>query len=128
MVFWFVLSAILIGFGAACIIYSKSKDPYATFGTFMIGAVSLMVGIAALAITIVDAVYYEHFKSELEIQRTQYESFVSDSGLTSDNYTYIVDVLEVNKELAELQATKKTFTFACVYPEEIFDLKPIGIK
>lgn len=66
---------------------------------------------------------YVEFNAKYEIQQQMYENFEPEDR---DKFTYIMDYLEINSELAKLQASKRVWDWWSCLPDEVLDLEPIG--
>jgi hypothetical protein len=70
---------------------------------------------------------YHLFLNKYEIQQSQYEA-LKESGLLETNSNYIIDILNINQELAERQALHSFANgFFSFTPDSIMELTPIGM-
>lgn len=71
---------------------------------------------------------YMHFEKTFEIQKEQYEQISTEDFSDKEKYYHMVDIINVNKKLAEYQASRKCFGSFSSAPASVLDIKPIGIK
>lgn len=91
----------------------------------ILGCAAIIVGfIAGIWVPLVRIDYVE-FNAKYEIQQQMYENFGPED---KDKFTYIMDYLEINSELAELQASKRVWDWWSCLPDEVLDLEPIGFE
>ena len=58
---------------------------------------------------------YVHFEKTFEIQKQQYEQIAIEDLSDKEKYYHMVDIINVNKKLAEYQASRKCFGSFSVY-------------
>ena len=124
MLFWIMIGLIFVALGIFFVASAtKSYDPFCP----IIGIiVSFFLAIIIIGSTIGDYVGYVKLKNKIDIRREQYETLIK---VENKNEVYkIVDIMGINEELAEYQTDKKSFGYFCVYPKEVFEIKPIGIE
>lgn len=87
-------------------------------------------GVTALAILLVAISYsmeYKNFEASFEIQRQTIAALTEKNNINSDNLLYMADMVEANKQLAEMQASKRNWKNWSMYPDSVLDIKPIGL-
>lgn len=122
---WFIISAILLLMGVIGAICLK-RHPYQD-GFFIVMIVGFVVGAIILLCVGAYAVDYITFESKFEIQREIYTAISTQTNPSNDNLIYIMDAVNSNSELAEYQASYKTYGVFSVVPARVMDIKPIGV-
>lgn len=87
-------------------------------------------GVTALGILLVAISYsmeYKNFEASFEIQRQTIAALTEKNNINSDNLLYMADMVEANKQLAEMQASKRNWKNWSMYPDSVLDIKPIGL-
>lgn len=70
---------------------------------------------------------YKEFEIKYEIQQEMVEEFKQNGSETANNLIYVMDILEINQELADYQASKQFWGLWSCLPDSVMDLKPIGL-
>ena len=127
MVIWYIISTILLLVGiVAFYMGRKIRHICDNFCHVMIGMTAIFLSIVISIVTTIDYFAFIGFENKIELQRTQYEML--ENELSNDKITYVLDIIEVNNELADYQAQKQMFKKFSAIPERVFDIKPIGLK
>lgn len=79
--------------------------------------------IIAIAYFVCVQVDYKTFIGKYDLQKDLYSSISIE-----DNFVATSNIIEVNNELFEMQASKKQFGEWSMVPKEVLSLEPIGIK
>lgn len=98
-------------------------DWIAALGAAFCGATTLVILLVALAYTM----EYKNFEASFEIQRQTIAALTENNDINSDNLLYMADMVEANKQLAEMQASKRNWKNWSMYPDRVLDIKPIGL-
>lgn len=98
-------------------------DWIAALGAAVCGATSLVI----LLVAIVYSMEYKNFEASFEIQRQTIAALTENNDINSDNLLYMADTVEANKQLAEMQASKRNWKNWSMYPDRVLDIKPIGL-
>lgn len=98
-------------------------DWIAALGAAFCGAATLVI----LLVAIVYTMEYKNFEASFEIQRQTVAALAENNDINSDNLLYMADMVEANKQLAEMQASKKNWKNWSMYPDRVLDIKPIGL-
>lgn len=123
---WIVIIMICILAGTISLgIYHHTYDRYgAMFITVISFALAIIFGIGVICCRI----EYVHFEKTFEIQKEQYEQISTENLSDKEKYYHMVDIINVNKKLAEYQASRKCFGSFSSAPASVLDIKPIGIE
>mgnify|MGYP001776074355 FL=1 len=98
-------------------------DWIAVLGAAFCGATTLVI----LLVAIVYNMEYKNFEASFEIQRQTIAALTENNDINSDNLLYMADMVEANKQLAEMQASKRNWKNWSMYPDRVLDIKPIGL-
>lgn len=98
-------------------------DWIAALGAAFCGATTLVI----LLVAIVYSMEYKNFEASFEIQRQTIAALTENNDINSDNLLYMADMVEANKQLAEMQASKRNWKNWSMYPDRVLDIKPIGL-
>lgn len=98
-------------------------DWIAALGAAVCGVTSLVI----LLVAIVYSMEYKNFEASFEIQRQTIAALTENNDINSDNLLYMADMVEANKQLAEMQASKRNWKNWSMYPDRVLDIKPIGL-
>lgn len=98
-------------------------DWIAALGAAFCGATTLVILLAAIAYSM----EYKNFEASFEIQRQTIAALTENNNINSDNLLYMADMVEANKQLAEMQANKRNWKNWSMYPDRVLDIKPIGL-
>lgn len=98
-------------------------DWIAALGAAFCGATTLVILLVALAYSM----EYKNFEASFEIQRQTIAALAENNDINSDNLLYMADIVEANKQLAEMQASKRNWKNWSMYPDRVLDIKPIGL-
>ena len=98
-------------------------DWIAALGAAFCGATTLVI----LLVAIVYSMEYKNFEASFEIQRQTIAALTENNDINSDNLLYMADMVEANKQLAEMQASKRNWKNWSMYPDKVLDIKPIGL-
>lgn len=127
MIFWSIFNIISIIISIGLIVWGTidSNDLVLILGVAILGAFIIIL-IAQIA----GYCTYLSFEEAFEIQRNNFEAFSSDPNLMTDiaKLQLIVDIMEINKDLANYQADKNIFGFFSIYPERVYSIQPIGMS
>ena len=124
--FWWILGSIFLIVTILCILfYSRVK-----WDTFYLGMISGILSFIILLMSLVLRIEYNSFERKYSIQKRYYETMLQQSENITKNkdYTYIMNLMDINNELFELQASKEYYGIFTVIPERVLDFKPISIK
>lgn len=122
---WIVITMICVLAGIIFLgIYHHTDRDGAMFIAVVSFALALIFGIGVICCRI----EYAHFEKTFEIQKEQYEQIATEDLLNKEKYYHIVDIINVNKKLAEYQASRKCFGSFSSAPASVLDIKPIGIE
>lgn len=98
-------------------------DWIAALGAAFCGATTLVILLVAIAYSM----EYKNFEASFEIQRQTIAALTENNDINSDNLLYMADMVEANKQLAEMQASKRNWKNWSMYPDRVLDIKPIGL-
>ena len=98
-------------------------DWIAALGAAFCGATTLVILLVAIAYSM----EYKNFEASFEIQRQTIAALTENNDINSDNLLYMADMVEANKQLAEMQANKRNWKNWSMYPDRVLDIKPIGL-
>lgn len=98
-------------------------DWIAALGAAFCGATTLVILLVALAYSM----EYKNFEASFEIQRQTIAALAENNDINSNNLLYMADIVEANKQLAEMQASKRNWKNWSMYPDKVLDIKPIGL-
>lgn len=98
-------------------------DWIAALGASLCGATTLVILLVALTYSM----EYKNFEASFEIQRQTIAALTENNDINSDNLLYMADMVEANKQLAEMQASKRNWKNWSMYPDRVLDIKPIGL-
>lgn len=98
-------------------------DWIAALGAAFCGVTTLVILLAAIAYSM----EYKNFEASFEIQRQTIAALTENNNINSDNLLYMADMVEANKQLAEMQANKRNWKNWSMYPDRVLDIKPIGL-
>ena len=98
-------------------------DWIAALGASLCGATTLVILLVALTYSM----EYKNFEASFEIQRQTIAALTENNDINSDNLLYMGDMVEANKQLAEMQASKRNWKNWSMYPDRVLDIKPIGL-
>ena len=126
MIMWFIFALVLI-----CLAYwlfKNSEDFWDNDLAMFGGMVAAILAVVFILAPICCHLDYVEFEKQFEIQQEQFEMMTENGVIEEDKYTYIINVLDSNRELAEHQASKRLWGIFSTVPKRVFDIKPIGIK
>lgn len=98
-------------------------DWIAALGAGLCGATTLVI----LLVALIYSMEYKNFEASFEIQRQTIAALTENNDINSDNLLYMADMVEANKQLAEMQASKRNWKNWSMYPDRVLDIKPIGL-
>lgn len=127
MVFWIITGCITIAIGIILFVVSPNLSSNSEFASQMCGAITCVIGAMLILCPISIRLDYLQFEKKIEIQRNQF-GIMASKEIINDNYTYIFDMLEINKELAFWQAAKAQWGIFSNAPNRVMDIKPIGLE
>ena len=78
-------------------------------------------------ITVINTFAYKEFEQKYMIQKEQYIKISESTDVFENNIISVVDVLNINSELAEMQAHKTLYGNWSIVPEKVFEFTPIGL-
>lgn len=116
-----ILSIVVSIIGIGILITACRID---SVGIFIIGAALTVVSVSTAFSMGICLMVYRSIPAQYELQR-EYYSIVA---ATDNDIIYHTDIAELNKQLAQIQAERLTWGNWSMYPEEVLDIKPIGIK
>lgn len=104
-------------------VFGHEYDWIAALGAAFCGATTLVILLVAISCSI----EYKNFEASFEIQRQTIAALTENNDINSDNLLYMADMVEANKRLAEMQASKRNWKNWSMYPDRVLDIKPIGL-
>lgn len=104
-------------------VFGHEYDWIAALGAAFCGATTLVILLVAISYSI----EYKNFEASFEIQRQTIAALTENNDINSDNLLYMADIVEANKRLAEMQASKRNWKNWSMYPDRVLDIKPIGL-
>lgn len=104
-------------------VFGHEYDWIAALGAAFCGVTALGI----LLVTISYSMEYKNFEASFEIQRQTIAALTEKNNINSDNLLYMADMVEANKQLAEMQASKRNWKNWSMYPDSVLDIKPIGL-
>lgn len=104
-------------------VFGHKYDWIAALGAAFCGATTLVILLVAISYSI----EYKNFEASFEIQRQTIAALTENNDINSDNLLYMADIVEANKRLAEMQASKRNWKNWSMYPDRVLDIKPIGL-
>lgn len=104
-------------------IFGHEYDWIAALGAALCGATTLVILLVAISYSM----EYKNFEASFEIQRQTITALTEKNNINSDNLLYMADMVEANKRLAEMQASKRNWKNWSMYPDSVLDIKPIGL-
>lgn len=104
-------------------IFDHEYDWIAALGAALCGATTLVILLVAISYSM----EYKNFEASFEIQRQTITALTEKNNINSDNLLYMADMVEANKRLAEMQASKRNWKNWSMYPDRVLDIKPIGL-
>ena len=104
-------------------IFGHEYDWIAALGAAFCGATTLVILLVAISYSM----EYKNFEASFEIQRQTIAALTEKNNINSDNLLYMADMVEANKRLAEMQASKRNWENWSMYPDSVLDIKPIGL-
>lgn len=104
-------------------IFGHEYDWIAALGATLCGATTLVILLVAISYSM----EYKNFEASFEIQRQTITALTEKNNINSDNLLYMADMVEANKRLAEMQASKRNWKNWSMYPDSVLDIKPIGL-
>lgn len=104
-------------------VFGHEYDWIAALGAAFCGATTLVILLVAISYSI----EYKNFEASFEIQRQTIAALTENNDINSDNLLYMADMVEANKRLAEMQASKRNWKNWSMYPDRVLDIKPIGL-
>lgn len=104
-------------------VFGHEYDWIAALGAILCGATTLVILLVAISYSM----EYKNFEASFEIQRQTIAALTEKNNINSDNLLYMADMVEANKRLAEMQASKRNWKNWSMYPDSVLDIKPIGL-
>lgn len=104
-------------------VFGHEYDWIAALGAAFCGAMTLVILLVAISYSM----EYKNFEASFEIQRQTIAALTEKNNINSDNLLYMADMVEANKRLAEMQASKRNWKNWSMYPDSVLDIKPIGL-
>ena len=104
-------------------VFDHEYDWIAALGAALCGATTLVILLVAISYSM----EYKNFEASFEIQRQTVAALAENNDINSDNLLYMADMVEANKKLAEMLASKKNWKNWSMYPDRVLDIKPIGL-
>lgn len=98
-----------------------------TFATGLISMVCIFVSFIILIWAPLTYLGYEEFEVKYEIQQEMLREYQENLPEVVSNMVYVADLMEINQELAGYQASKQYWDWWSCLPDEVMDLKPIGL-
>lgn len=104
-------------------VFGHEYDWIAELGAIFCGTTTLVILLVAISYSM----EYKNFEASFEIQRQTIAALTEKNNINSDNLLYMADMVEANKRLAEMQASKRNWKNWSMYPDRVLDIKPIGL-
>lgn len=104
-------------------VFGHEYDWIAALGAAFYGVTTLVILLVAISYSM----EYKNFEASFEIQRQTIAALTEKNNINSDNLLYMADMVEANKRLAEMQASKRNWKNWSMYPDSVLDIKPIGL-
>jgi hypothetical protein len=104
-------------------VFGHEYDWIAALGAAFCGVTALVILLVAISYSM----EYKNFEASFEIQRQTIAALTEKNNINSDNLLYMADMVEANKQLAEMQASKRNWKNWSMYPDSVLDIKPIGL-
>lgn len=104
-------------------VFGHEYDWIAALGATFCGVTTLVILLVAISYSM----EYKNFEASFEIQRQTIAALTEKNNINSDNLLYMADMVEANKRLAEMQASKRNWKNWSMYPDRVLDIKPIGL-
>lgn len=104
-------------------VFGHEYDWIAALGAAFCGVTALVILVVAISYSM----EYKNFEASFEIQRQTIAALTEKNNINSDNLLYMADMVEANKRLAEMQASKRNWKNWSMYPDRVLDIKPIGL-
>lgn len=104
-------------------VFGHEYDWIAALGAAFCGVTTLVILVVAISYSM----EYKNFEASFEIQRQTIAALTEKNNINSDNLLYMADMVEANKRLAEMQASKRNWKNWSMYPDRVLDIKPIGL-
>lgn len=104
-------------------VFGHEYDWIAALGAAFCGVTTLVILVVAISYSM----EYKNFEASFEIQRQTIAALTEKNNINSDNLLYMADMVEANKRLAEMQASKRNWKNWSMYPDGVLDIKPIGL-
>lgn len=104
-------------------VFGHEYDWIAALGAAFCGVTTLVILLVAISYSM----EYKNFEASFEIQRQTIAALTEKNNINSDNLLYMADMVEANKRLAEMQASKRNWKNWSMYPDSVLDIKPIGL-
>ena len=124
MIFWIIVAAIIICASIICFYFLYRNENL--FGCFLGGIFGIGLVLVILLSILGSYFSYIQFEKTFDIQKTQYEQIAKTEKIS--DYVFVIEALDVNKELARLQASKETYGILSTIPNRVFNIEPIGIE
>ena len=119
MIFWLIVLGVVIA--TAITFFILANKTYALW-VELAGPLAVGVAVVLALLLIIAPLSYREFEQSFIKQQELYENF----ELPDNDYTYVMDILEANKELIEYQTRKELYGFISLVPDSIMELEPIG--
>lgn len=130
-----MLAHIIVGLVAlvACIaLIAMSLSPSKSCSTFwfIIGVSSLMGTLFSFLLLLwvpMTIAEYNQFETKYEIQQEMFTAYQENIPEVANNIVYVADLMEINEELADYQASKQYWGRWSCLPDRVLELQPIGL-
>ena len=122
MLFWIIIA--VISFIIGVFLTTRGSELGMIIGIFCI-LIALLCGVS----TTVDYCNYQEFRIRYDIVENDYRLMIINEE-ADENLKFMTasKVASINNELAEFKAHKTMYGQFSAYPEEVFELNPIGIE
>ena len=126
MMFWIIFAVISFILGVFLIVYGgKSIDDL----PMIIGIFCILLALICGITTTVDYCNYQEFRIRYDIVENDYRLIIINEEVDENlKLMTALKVAAINAELAKFKAHKAMFGEFSAYPNEVFELNPIGIE
>lgn len=127
-----MIAHIVIGFVLLVVSSMLLGIAFKHYGDYWFGiGIFSMIGICASVVILLWAPFtvleYNQFEVKYEIQQEMFTAYKENIPEVAGNITYIADIVEINAEIADYQASKQYWDWWSCLPDRVMDLEPIGL-
>lgn len=117
--------AILLVIGLVLFRFKKKGKNWFDWSIFEV--VVFMTMASALFIICLALIYapfsFAHFETKYNLQKETFSTIQNE-----DNFIYSASIIEINNELFDMQASRKSFGLWSLSPARVLDMTPIGME